>query len=190
MWRTRKSSLERTHPARKGRTLNARWKRALPGAGSEKVKGRIACNCTLLRLLRFCGSAAAVLQTRERNGRMSARPSPSSSRPRTPRFQCGNTGSNPVGDATCSCGISAGAKGWRRKNLASCRTAARRRKKSRAAGLNASQVPIPSGAFSVKRTRRDSRMSNVQTSGRRAARESYSVPVQDLTDPVPLYEPV
>jgi hypothetical protein len=26
--------------------------------------------------------------------------SPSSSRPRTPRFQCGNTGSNPVGDAT------------------------------------------------------------------------------------------
>ena len=28
--------------------------------------------------------------------------SPSSSRPRTPRFQCGNTGSNPVGDATDS----------------------------------------------------------------------------------------
>src|SRR5437867_9071858 len=25
--------------------------------------------------------------------------SPSSRRPRTPRFQCGNTGSNPVGDA-------------------------------------------------------------------------------------------
>src|SRR6266545_2072904 len=29
---------ERTHPACKGRTLKARWKRALPGAASERVK--------------------------------------------------------------------------------------------------------------------------------------------------------